>query len=617
MFAACCVCGALAAGEMLQPAGGNDPQVGQLEIWPLPPVDGEQPPQPLVPRQTIDPDIAWWDHIVERPLRQQSEPLPVDVNRLVYDALQYSHNLRAISQTPLVRADDIVRAKADFDVRAFVESRFYDRSLPVGNTLTTGGPPRLNEHEWNMIAGVRKRTSTGASLELSQQSGFKNSNSRFFVPNDQGTAQMTLTFNQPLLSGAGKVYNSSLIVLAEIDTEVARDEFVRQLQDHLFKVNQAYWLLYLERAVLLQKRRHLARAEELQRELEGRAAVDSIESQVIRARSAVARRQAELARSDLSVRNAESRIRALVNAPYLATRGQVELIPRQGPAWECEREDVDDAVRVALQNRPEIDQSLRQIRAASVRLDMSRNEMLPALSLVLESYVNGLRGNSAVGDALVRQFNTGSPSYSAGLVFEFPVGNRAAHAKYRQRQRELTQLTEQFEASTAGVVADVEIAVREVQATHREMDGKYVAVLASRSEVDYLQQRWLLLPGDDRSASLYLEDILNAQERLAAEEASLAQAQVAYNIAVARMSQATGTLTQAYELPPAWETPVAANDVHLPQPARGPVPQPQIPLTPQPPVAAAPRGSANPPDSLRYPLPRAASRPIQPRTTER
>ena len=41
-------------------------------------------------------------------------------------------------------------------------------------------------------------------------------------------------------------------------------------------------------------------------------------------------------------------------------------------------------------------------------------------------------------------------------------------------------------------------------------------------------ERWKLLPGDDRSAGLLLEDILTAQDRLMEEESSFLRAQVDY-----------------------------------------------------------------------------------------
>jgi hypothetical protein len=91
---------------------------------------------------------------------------------------------------------------------------------------------------------------------------------------------------------------------------------------------------------------------------------------------------------------------------------------------------------------------------------------------------------------------------------------------------------------------EVEIAVREVQASYRAMLAKRTATEAAASEVDYIERRWRLLPGEDRTASLVLEDLLGAQERLTAEEFDFLSAQVTYNLALTSLKKATGTLLQ-------------------------------------------------------------------------
>ena len=118
----------------------------------------------------------------------------------------------------------------------------------------------------------------------------------------------------------------------------------------------------------------------------------------------------------------------------------------------------------------------------------------------------------------VDQFSLGEPSYTAGLVFEVPLHRRAAKARHQRRQLQLRQITQQFDETVQTLSTEVEVAVREVSATFRELLGKYRAMNAAVAEVDYLTRRWELLSGDDRSGSFLLEDLLDAQDRLAIEE---------------------------------------------------------------------------------------------------
>ncbi|MGI9428567.1 MAG: TolC family protein, partial [Bythopirellula sp.] len=196
----------------------------------------------------------------------------------------------------------------------------------------------------------------------------------------------------------------------------------------------------------------------------------------------------------------------------------------------------------ALSQRPEVDNQLTQIRSASVQLDVAENEILPSLALVFETYVNGLQGQHQLAKAYGDQFSRGAPSYSAGMLFEMPLGNRRAKAQLRQRQLELHQLYTRLNATIAELSAEVEIALREVEVTHAELVSRLTSLDATASEVEYLYQRWRRLPGHDQAASLFLEDLLDAEDRLVDQEQRVAAAQTRFAIAQIELKRALGEL---------------------------------------------------------------------------
>ena len=509
----------------------------------IPYVDEESPHAELMPRGFQ----PWWQSSVMGPLRPVSQTEHLDVTQLVLDALVHSEAIKAIQEQPAIRELAILEAEADFDPTTFMESKFLKSSDPVGDQLTTGGPPRLRESDWNYSAGVRRRNRRGGRFEASQRIGYFDSNSTFLTPTQQGNARLTLNFEQPLLRGAGEFYNTSLVLLARIETQVAQNQATRDLQNYLLDVHRAYWELYLQRAVLLQVRRSLERGQSILTKLEERQDFDSLRSQIVIAQAAVAKRRAELVRAAAAVRNAQAQIASLVNSPLFLNGHDLEILPAVAPASDYVPIDLDDALVTALSNRPEVEEALNLIEAARVRMEVSENELLPVLSLVVETYVSGLQGNSNIGRAFGNQFSVGEPGYSAGLVFELPFGNRAANARHQRRHRELNQLTHRFNALVANLRAEVEVAVREVNTTYGETQSKYAAMTAAAAEVEFMTQRFELLPGDDRAASFLLEDLLTAQERLSAEEFDFVDAQISYAIALADLKRTIGVLLQ-YEM---------------------------------------------------------------------
>lgn len=510
----------------------------------LPPNNGPAALESNIDGGTAESMSVWWLPYVATPMRQTSQPLPLSIEQVITLALQHSHQLRVLSDEPLVRDTAILEADGAFDWAAFVETMWNDITEPVGSQLTTGGPPRYQDHKWTADTGLRRRMTTGGKLELNQRFGFENSNSRFFLPNNQGTTRLSVSYTQPLLRGSGKPYNTSLILLAQIDADASRDEFARELQDQLLEISRAYWTLHRERATLLQRQRLYHRAQLIMTDLEHRSTIDAVQSQIVRARAAVAARKADLFRAAAAVKNAEGRIRSLVNAPSLGKVDEYEFLPVDMPTVNEFCIDMPNAITMALQNRPEIHQAMKQIKASSVRLNMSHKELLPALDLVMESYVNGLQDDSDIGAAYFDQFSTGAPSYRAGLQFEVPLRNRVAKARFERRAIETRQLESQLQATMESLAVEAEIAVRDVETTFLESRAKLDSVKAAESQVEYLTERWRLLAGEDRSASLILEDLLSAQERLANQEADYLESQVRYNFAITNLKRATGTLLQ-------------------------------------------------------------------------
>ena len=484
----------------------------------------------------------WWQDALSNRLQAGTSGTPVDLETLIVRTLQSSAQVKVFSELPFIRQTAIVEAQAAFDWGAFMETRWDDLSDPVGNVLTTGGSPRFRVNQWSYAGGLRRRNTNGGYFEIAQEFGFQNNNSTFFQPNNQGTSRLRLSYTQPLLRGRGQVYNTSLIVLANIDTEVAKEEFSRQLQSHLLEVTRAYWSLYLERVALVQKQQLFLRAEKIYEDLAARRKVDVVGSQLVRVEAAVTQRKAALVRAEMAVRNAQERIHALVNDPELANIVNLEIIPTDVPTRHSQPFEIGEVLSTALQMRPEVNQSLKQIRAACVRLNMSRNEMLPQLDMVLEAYTAGLRGNSNIGGAFADQFSTGEPGYSVGFSYEIPICNRAARARLTRRNLELRQLRNQFRTTVETMLMETKVAAREVRTADREFKAKFHSMQAAAKRLDNIEQRWEALPGVESSIGLYLDDVLAAQQQLADAEYEFAKSETTYNLALMNLKRATGTL---------------------------------------------------------------------------
>ena len=333
--------------------------------------------------------------------------------------------------------------------------------------------------------------------------------------------------------------------MARVETTAAWDEFQSRLQAHLLEVTIAYWDLYLRRAAYLQKSRWRDQAQIILEQLESRRELDARQSQILRARGAVASRGADLVRAAAAIQNTEARIRGLVYSSGQQGAQSMELVPLEAPLNRYISVGLEDALVTAMKHRPEIDQAIQQIRAASIRLNVSKNELLPQLNLIAETYVAGLDGDTDLDVGYRRQFTEGEPGFTIGFTFETPLGNRGAKSRFIRRQLEHRRLVSQFQATLQMLRADVEVAVREVDATYREMAAKHQSTLAAAADVRSQSERWRTIPDDRQGAGIALELLLDAQDRQATEEYGYLQAQRDYAVSLTQLKKETGSLLQS------------------------------------------------------------------------
>ena len=474
---------------------------------------------------------------------------------LILAALRSSPKLRAISRDPLVREYAIDEARSRFDPEYFVKSQLDDKRDPIGNQLqlTNDGNAFLKENSWYAESGFRKKLLTGADVDVSQRIGFQNSNSAFFDPQDQGTSTLFLNFSQPLLRGKGRVFNRSQIVIAELNTDVAWEQYVNELQLELEAIVNAYWNLYFVRSIWMQKNRSVERGQRVLSILEKRRALDSVPSQIARARAAVLIRKTELANARRDIQNAETEIRRLLGLAKV-NPDTTELVPIEQPRFVFVKPTIRDISSDALQLRPEVREAFRRARIATVQLSVSRNELLPELTLSLGMYYSALEGDTGIARALQRQFSETIPGYYAGIEFKYPIRNRAARSRYTQSQIRLARIQDEIAQVSQTVIAESQTAVRRFESAFETLRSSALAINAADEDLKQQEKRWEsfgLVEGDladGQNPTTILDQLLDAQQRLANAEATFSRAELEFKSSEIELRRVSGMLLQTQQI---------------------------------------------------------------------
>ena len=520
----------------------------QTELSAMPAIPSQAGAEPAAAARSPLMEPYWVGAVQRMSTGGTAGPQPLGFDQAIWDALAHSPYVKAVLTLPQINQAKVSEASGIFDPTPFVDSIFNDTSDPVGSTLTTGGPPRLNETRLDNGLGLKAKNQLGGSTELTQNLQMRNNNSVFLSPKEQADAKMVLRLNQPLMRGAGRTYTTSSVRIAEFNTGVSQHEATRKLQFHAQSIASAYWSLYSARAVELQAQRGMQRLRYLRDELAKRAEVDGLRSQLLRAEAALAKQSSSWARARADVASAQASLRALVNSPELAA-GPDALMPTTPPIDELFVIDRQNELEAALAFHPDLLAARDRIKAAATRLKVAENELRPTLNLVMEGYLHGLNGNYGLGDSLIDQFAQGRPSYSGGLNYQRPYRNTIAKAIQRERRLELRQLLLDLDNTMLTVTADVVQAIETVKATYAELESAVTSTMAFDAEVRYLDGRWQNAFIESTQPSLLLDELLNAQNQLIQAENAWARAQAEHMIAFVKLHVATGMLLNAVHIP--------------------------------------------------------------------
>jgi outer membrane protein TolC len=145
--------------------------------------------------------------------------------------------------------------------------------------------------------------------------------------------------------------------------------------------------------------------------------------------------------------------------------------------------------------------------------------------------------DDSAGDAYDELFEGSFLDWLIGMHFEWPIGNRAAEAGYRQARLQRSSAVMGYQRAVQDVVLDV-------KASLRNCVTSYELIQASRSNrMAQAENLRTLLVEEETLAGLtpeFLNLKFQRQERLAAAQADEAQSLVNYNKSLAGLYRAMG-----------------------------------------------------------------------------
>jgi outer membrane protein len=471
-------------------------------------------------------------------VQEKSAPIKAPDQLSLFEAigqsLKNNQKIQVSSYNPQKASQDLKNAEAVYDPSFFSSGNVGRVKRPTNSLLDTGSIKEdvLLEDKWFVRVGAKKSLPSGATISIHQEIDRLNSNSLYVIPDPQSTSRFIFEVSQPLLKGFWDQTNRAVIRVAKLNVDITNEEFRQTVMDVVADVCRVYWQLVMEREFEHIAQRTLDMAEELYRRESVRMQRGiSTQLDADRALSAAELRRADLLRAQTRVKSISDQLRLLLGH----SEGLPEFIPVTKPVVTPTKVDMEEAIATSLKNRPEFERAQKVVSVSKTRKDLAQNNRLPKLDAAFRFSKNGL--GVSPGRAVDNVYGNAYNNWLVSLEFEYPLGNRAAKAEFSKRSLEYDQSNTEVRRLQEQIVTEVNLATREVRLAQKEIPTTLKAQLAAERVVESEHARFEL--GQKTN-----EELLRAQDHLAMAAREHARSIINYNIALAALSRAKGTILQ-------------------------------------------------------------------------
>ncbi len=319
----------------------------------------------------------------------------------------------------------------------------------------------------------------GATFTLGFAGNRTKTNSSFYEVNPSFTAGLTASINQPLLRNLGTLPTNWLIETARNSRDSAYQDFVRSVQVTVNATEQAYWDLAYAFENLKVKLESKAIAVELNRITKIKIDVGSL------APIDVVQTEVNVATADQDIINAE----ALIGVAQDQLKRQLNfdptnwsaaaIIPTDPVRVEQQKYDLELGMKTALARRPEVISQQYSVASNQIRYAYYKNQTLPSLNLQASYGNNGLDGletlpdgtvvNGGFGGAVDQVFGRDFKNWKVGLVFSYPILNRAARGAEGVAHYSLESSKAQLTVLEQNIIVDVRNAHRAIETAEKQI----------------------------------------------------------------------------------------------------------------------------------------------------
>ncbi len=466
-------------------------------------------------------------------------------------ALENNRDIQIEKENVVVSEGEITYQKGFFDPILNISSFYNDGEIPSASTFIPSGT--INQQDFNVSGSVLGKFSTGTYYDvLNFESTRTETDSPIEDLSPNWFNNLSFSIGQELLRNFGVDVNNAFVITARRSNQISMKEFENVVTNVILEVERRYWLLVAARQNLELERNAYELALDLQKRNEIQVEVGVLPPvSVTQAKSEVAAREVDVIRAENTLQATEDDLKNL-----LALDLSQSIHATDEPTTEVFQFNETESLDEAYRERPEIEQAKLNIENKKTLKHYYSNQRLPRLSIEGSVQLQGLGGDENPDrlsfdeepEPIPSRFLGASEAFSQIVggdfttwqilgVFSFPIFNRSAKGEYVKASAELDRSEITLKKTEDDVALDVKSAIREIENSLRAIDAAKISVELAKEVVINEQERLNVGIGTTREVLEAQRDLIDAGVR---EIRAIAN----YNIALAELERAKGTLLE-------------------------------------------------------------------------
>ena len=478
--------------------------------------------------------------------------LPLSVGDLINLIIQNNLDVGVNRLTPLSSRYLIETMYLPFEPTLHLQATVTRNTSPATSQLI--GAQSLSTLGGAYSLGFSQALDTGTTLGLDFVMNRNSSNSAFNTFNPSYTGLLRYSFSQHLLKDYGRVNNRRQIRVAQNNQKISETQFERQLIDLVAQAQRGYWDLVFAAEDIKVKQRSMDLAQKTLSDNEIQVRIGTLAPiDVVQAESEVANRRVQYVTSTYTEVQTQDQVKKLITSQgdpglILAKLIPSQVVPKPQPS---DVPPVEQAIKIALENRPEIKQLQLDLQNKKIDLEYTKNQLLPAVDLFAAYNQNGVGGKETIRsgfgptapivaqsegsifDAFGQLFGYGYTGYSVGLSVQIPLRNRAAQGENARAMTDERIAEQKITSQAQQIALEVRNALTQVDMNRARIEAATKARELSERRLEAEQKKF------DLGAST-IRFVLEEQRNVAQAQTDELQAIVNYTKALVDIDRAMG-----------------------------------------------------------------------------